>query len=77
MNISYQDMNDNVSLTLAKKINTDCDKTDQLRHYSRYRHDGRNCLLPRPDGEMRQTVVMVGAMRPSTSMSADSPHQPV
>ncbi|STG50024.1 L-asparaginase 2 [Escherichia coli] len=55
VNIGSQDMNDNVWLTLAKKINTDCDKTDGLRHYSRYRHDGRNCLLPRPDGEMRQT----------------------
>ena len=27
----------------------------RLRHYPRYRHDGRNRLLPRPDGEMRQT----------------------
>ena len=41
VNIGSQDMNDNVWLTLAKKINTDCDKTDGL--------------LPRPDGEMRQT----------------------
>jgi hypothetical protein len=28
VNIGSQDMNDNVWLTLAKKINTDCDKTD-------------------------------------------------
>ena len=28
VNIGSQDMNDDVWLTLAKKINTDCDKTD-------------------------------------------------
>lgn len=56
VNIGSQDMNDNVWLTLAKKINTDCDKTDGfVITHGTYRHDGRNRLLPRPDGEMRQT----------------------
>ncbi|XPE62908.1 asparaginase domain-containing protein [Shigella flexneri] len=54
VNIGSQDMNDNVWLTLAKKL-TPTAMDRRLRSYPRYRHDGRNRLLPRPDGEMRQT----------------------
>lgn len=55
VNIGSQDMNDDVWLTLAKKINTDCDKTDGfvITHGTDTMEENR--LLPRPDGEMRQT----------------------
>lgn len=44
-----------MSADTGEKINTDCDKTDGFVITQWYRHDGRNRLLPRPDGEMRQT----------------------
>ncbi len=72
MNIGSQDMNDNVWLTLAKKINTDCDKTDGfvITHGTDTMEER---LLPRLTVKCDKPVVMVGAMRPSTSMSADGP----
>lgn len=54
VNIGSQDMNDNVWLTLAKKL-TPTAIRPTASSLPTYRHDGRNCLLPRPDGEMRQT----------------------
>lgn len=54
VNIGSQDMNDDVWLTLAKKLTPTAIKLT-ASSYPRYRHDGRNRLLPRPDGEMRQT----------------------
>lgn len=54
VNIGSQDMNDDVWLTLAKKLTPTAIKLT-ASSLPTYRHDGRNRLLPRPDGEMRQT----------------------
>lgn len=53
VNIGSQDMNDEVWLTLAKKINTECDKTDGFV-VTWYGYHGRNRLFPRPDRQVQQ-----------------------
>ena len=53
--IGSQDMNDDVWLTLAKKINQLLKRSDIDGIVITHGYDGRNGLFPQPDGQERQT----------------------
>ena len=73
VNIGSQDMNDDVWLTLAKKINTDCDKTDGfvITHGTDTMEETAYFL--QLTSKCKKPIVLVGAMLPSTGLGADGP----
>ena len=74
-NIGSQDMNDEVWLKLAKRVNEVLAAPDMRRHrdHPRHRHDGGDGLLPDLVVKSDKPVVLVGSMRPATAISADGP----
>ena len=71
VNIGSQDYNDQVWLTLAKKINADCDKTAGfIITYGTDTLEETAYFLDLPT-DFHKPIVIVGAMKPATALGAD------
>ena len=74
-NIGSQDMNDEVWLKLARRVNELAAMAGRgrRRHHPRHRHDRGDGLLPEPGRQVEEARGADGGHAPSTALSADGP----
>ena len=73
VNIGSQDYNDQVWLTLAKKINADCDKTAGfiITYGTDTLEETETAYFLDLTTDCHKPIVIVGAMKPATALGAD------